>query len=33
MEANAVRLREHGQGNFGAKPRNKVIAGIRERRA
>ena len=28
MEANAVSLRIHGQGNLGAKPRNEVIADI-----
>jgi threonyl-tRNA synthetase len=37
MEANAVSLRVHGQGNLGAKPRAEVIAGllasIKERRA
>ena len=37
MEANAVSLRVHGQGNLGAKPRDEVIAeilqSIKERRA
>jgi threonyl-tRNA synthetase len=37
MEANAVSLRVHGQGNLGAKPRDEVVAeilqSIRERRA
>ena len=37
MEANAVSVRVHGQGNLGAKPRDEVIAGlllaIKERRA
>jgi threonyl-tRNA synthetase len=37
MEANAVSLRVHGQGNLGAKPRDEVIAevlaAIRERRS
>jgi threonyl-tRNA synthetase len=37
MEANAVSVRIHGQGNLGAKPRGEVIAGllqaIKERRA
>jgi threonyl-tRNA synthetase len=37
LEANAVSVRVHGQGNLGAKPRNEVIAdilqSIRERRA
>ena len=37
MEANAVSLRVHGQGNLGAKPRDQVIAeileSIKERRA
>jgi threonyl-tRNA synthetase len=28
LEANAVSLRVHGQGNLGAKPRNKVIADL-----
>jgi threonyl-tRNA synthetase len=28
MEANAVSLRVHGQGNLGAKPREEVIAEI-----
>ena len=36
MEANAVSLRIHGQGNLGAKPRAEVIAdllsSIKERR-
>jgi threonyl-tRNA synthetase len=37
LEANAVSLRVHGQGNLGAKPRGEVIAeilsSIKERRA
>jgi threonyl-tRNA synthetase len=37
MEANAVSVRVHGQGNLGAKPRGEVIAdilsSIKERRA
>ena len=37
MEANAVSVRVHGQGNLGAKPREEVIAdllaAINERRA
>jgi threonyl-tRNA synthetase len=37
MEANAVSLRVHGQGNLGAKPRAEVITdilqSIKERRA
>ena len=37
MEANAVSVRIHGQGNLGAKPRDEVIAdilqSIKERRA
>jgi threonyl-tRNA synthetase len=37
MEANAVSVRVHGQGNLGAKPRNEVVANIlqsiKERRA
>ena len=37
MEANAVSVRVHGQGNLGAKPREKVLAeilaAIKERRA
>jgi threonyl-tRNA synthetase len=28
MEANAVSVRVHGQGNLGAKPRGEVIADI-----
>lgn len=30
MEANAVSVRVHGQGNLGAKPRDEVIAGLLE---
>ena len=37
MEANAVSVRVHGQGNLGAKPRGEVVAdilqSIKERRA
>jgi threonyl-tRNA synthetase len=37
LEANAVSVRIHGQGNLGAKPRNEVIAdllqAIKERHA
>jgi threonyl-tRNA synthetase len=37
MEANAVSVRVHGQGNLGAKARDEVISGllaaIKERRA
>jgi hypothetical protein len=37
MEANAVSVRVHGQGNLGAKPRDAVVAdllaAIKERRA
>ena len=37
MEADAVSVRVHGQGNLGAKPRTEVIpdllAAIKERRA
>jgi len=37
MEANAVSVRVHGQGNLGAKPRGEVIsdilASIKERRS
>ena len=37
MEANAVSVRVHGQGNLGAKPRaealREILAAIKERRA
>jgi threonyl-tRNA synthetase len=37
MEANAVSVRVHGQGNLGAKPRDEVVAeilqSIKDRRA
>jgi threonyl-tRNA synthetase len=37
LEANAVSVRVHGQGNLGAKPRDEVVAdlllSIKERRA
>jgi threonyl-tRNA synthetase len=37
LDANAIRVRVHGQGNLGAKPRGEVVAdilvAIKERRA